>query len=211
MNAIDRLNYYCNYLPEEKPATLESDPSEWPKNGRIVIKDLELRYPSRPNHSVVKNLNLDIRPGEKIGVVGRTGSGKLSFHHTFFFNPFNIYYVSKGKSTILNAIFRIIEPFSGSIEIDGLNILDLGLDIIRSKIQVITQEPILFTGSIRSNLDIKGAHPDSDLWEILGLIGLKDYVSSLPEKLESPVLENGENLSVGQRQLMVRNSLYFVV
>ncbi|KAJ3113504.1 hypothetical protein HDU96_003327 [Phlyctochytrium bullatum] len=183
MNAVERLENYATALPQEAPDTLAGDPkeAEWPSAGRIEIKNLEVRYPSRPTHPVLKDLTLEIKPGEKVGVVGRTGSG---------------------KSTLLTTMFRLVEPHSGTIEIDGVDISRLGLSALRSRIGVITQEPVLFSGTIRSNLDVENKHSDTELWEVLEMIGLKTYVSSLPFKLEDPISENGENLSVGQRQLV---------
>ncbi|KAI8847504.1 P-loop containing nucleoside triphosphate hydrolase protein [Chytridium lagenaria] len=183
MNAVERLDTYATSLPQEAPEQLPSDPKkdDWPQTGRIVIRNLEVRYPSRPDHAVIKDLNLEINPGEKIGVVGRTGSG---------------------KSTLLTTLFRLVEPHSGTIEIDGQNIEKLGLSLLRSSIGIITQEPVLFSGTIRSNLDVEGLYQDNEIWDVLEMIGMKTYVSLLFGKLDDPVSENGENLSVGQRQLI---------
>ncbi|KAJ3416990.1 Multidrug resistance-associated protein 1 [Chytridiales sp. JEL 0842] len=184
MNAVDRLNYYATGVEQEPPAYVPAfDPpkEQWPLHGGIEIRNLEVRYPSRPDHAVIKNLNLSILPGEKIGIVGRTGSG---------------------KSTLLTALFRLLEPSQGTIEIDNVDISTLGLSTLRSRLQIITQEPVLFSGSIRLNLDVEGNRTDDELWEVLKLIGLKEYVDSLPEKLDSEIAEGGSSLSVGQRQLM---------
>ncbi|KAJ1551232.1 hypothetical protein HK405_014914, partial [Cladochytrium tenue] len=183
MNAIERLDFYGKQLPVEDPAELPSDPpaSQWPQSGTISLAGLELRYPSRPEHAVISDLSLEIRSGEKIGIVGRTGSG---------------------KSTLLAAMFRIIQPTAGSISIDGIDISTLGLSTLRSRLQIITQEPTLFTGTLRTNLDVERRFEDEELWNVLELIGLKIFVSELPEKLDHAVDENGKNLSVGQRQLL---------
>ncbi|KND00120.1 uncharacterized protein SPPG_04462 [Spizellomyces punctatus DAOM BR117] len=183
LNSVERLQEYATELPEEAPAIKDSDPpcEAWPKGGEIAIRDIELRYPSRPEHPVIRDLSLEISPGEKIGIVGRTGSG---------------------KSTLLTALFRVVELSKGSISIDGQDIAKLGLKTLRSRMQIIPQEPVLFTGTIRSNLDVENQFSDAEIWETLERINLKTYVSSLPDKLESPVTENGENLSVGQRQLI---------
>ncbi|KAJ3250973.1 hypothetical protein HK103_003021, partial [Boothiomyces macroporosus] len=161
-----------------KPA--DPDATQWPKEGKIEIKDLELRYPNRPDSVIIKGISALIKPGEKVGVVGRTGSG---------------------KSTLLTAFFRIMEPSQGTITIDGQDIQKLGLATLRSRIQIISQEPVLFDGTFRSNLDHTGEHTDDELWKALEYSGLKDYVSELPEKLDASITTNGENLSVGQRQL----------
>ncbi|KAJ3108953.1 hypothetical protein HDU97_009686 [Phlyctochytrium planicorne] len=183
MNAVERLDNYSMALPQEAPDSLPSDPkpNAWPSKGHISIKNLEVRYPSRPQHPVLIDLNLDIRPGEKIGVVGRTGSG---------------------KSTLLTTLFRLVEPSAGTIEIDGVDVSRLGLTLLRSSIGIITQEPVLFSGTVRSNLDVEQKFRDDELWEVLEMTGMKNYVSGLSKKLDDPIGENGENLSVGQRQLM---------
>ncbi|ORY22913.1 P-loop containing nucleoside triphosphate hydrolase protein [Rhizoclosmatium globosum] len=166
--AAERLDLYCNDLEREAPDHLDSDPVEgtWPTEGRISIKDLEVKYSSKFD-PVIKNLSVEIKGSEKIGVVGRTGSG---------------------KSTLMTALFRIVEPTKGTVLIDGVDVSRVGLNALRSRLQIIPQDPVLFTGTIRSNIDVEG---------------LKDYVSELTEKLDAPVAERGENLSVGQRQLMM--------
>ncbi|KAJ3004980.1 hypothetical protein HKX48_000967, partial [Thoreauomyces humboldtii] len=183
LNSIERLEEYATAIPKEAPSHLTSDPDHdvWPSRGCIEFKNLELRYPSRPDHAVIKDLSLVINPGEKIGIVGRTGSG---------------------KSTLLTALFRVVEPSLGSIIIDGQDIAQLGLSTLRNRIDIIPQDPTLFTGTIRGNLDVEGTFSDADVWQVLERINLKKYVASLPEKLEAPVVEGGDNLSVGQRQLL---------
>ncbi|KAH6560317.1 hypothetical protein BASA62_010518 [Batrachochytrium salamandrivorans] len=182
-NAVERLDYYAYQLPAEAEYLLPTDPKDktWPSSGAIQIKNLELCYASRPNHPVIQDLTLSIAPGEKVGVVGRTGSG---------------------KSTLMLALFRILESSKGSIEVDGIDISTLGLTTLRSNMQIIPQDPVLFQGTVRSNLDILDKYTDEEIWNALSLVGLKDYISGLGEKLEDPILENGNNLSVGQRQLM---------
>ncbi|KAJ3269142.1 Multidrug resistance-associated protein 1 [Terramyces sp. JEL0728] len=166
MNSVERLSHYSQNLPEEKAALLDTDPVHWPTKGKVEIKNLELRYPTRPDYPVVKNLSITISPGEKIGVVGRTGSG---------------------KSTLAAAFFRIMEPSSGTILIDDVDICKIGINSLRKSIQMIPQEPVLFEGTFRSNLDVEGEFTDEQLWEALDHSGLKDYVSSLTEKLEAPI------------------------
>ncbi|KAJ3268798.1 hypothetical protein HDV01_002284 [Terramyces sp. JEL0728] len=183
MNAVERMDYYGTCLPKEDENTKPSDPdsTQWPVEGKIEIKELELRYPNRPDSAIIKGISALIKPGEKVGVVGRTGSG---------------------KSTLLTAFFRIMEPTQGTIFIDGQDIQKLGLSTLRSRIQIISQEPVLFDGTFRSNLDHTNQHTDDELWKALEYSGLKDYVSDLPEKLDASITMNGENLSVGQRQLV---------
>ncbi|KAI8927875.1 P-loop containing nucleoside triphosphate hydrolase protein [Entophlyctis helioformis] len=170
-NAVERLNYYANDLPSEAARLLPNDPAtkdEWPTAGALAIRDLQICYDSRPDHAVIKNLSLDIRPGEKVGIVGRTGSG---------------------KSTLMTALFRIMEASKGSITIDGRDIATLGLKTLRSRLQIIPQEPTGYT--------------DDQLWESLSLVGLKDYVAAQTDKLDAAIEENGSNLSMGQRQLLL--------
>ncbi|KAL2918081.1 hypothetical protein HK105_202495 [Polyrhizophydium stewartii] len=182
-NAVERLDYYAKELPAEAARELPTDPKDgaWPTAGAVAIRGLEIRYPSRPDHAVIQDLSLDIRPGEKVGVVGRTGSG---------------------KSTLMTALFRIMEASKGSIAIDGIDIASLGLKTLRSRLQIIPQDPVLFKGTVRSNLDFGVSYTDDELWAALGLVGLKDFVGSLDGKLDAAVEENGANLSMGQRQLM---------
>ncbi|KAI8915218.1 P-loop containing nucleoside triphosphate hydrolase protein [Powellomyces hirtus] len=183
MNSIERLEEYAVDIAEEAPAYQANDPAPgvWPTAGAIDISHLELRYPSRPDHAVIQDLSLSVKPGEKVGIVGRTGSG---------------------KSTLLTALFRMVEPSQGSITIDGQDISKLGLCTLRRAVDIIPQDPTLFTGTIRNNLDVESQHSDAEIWELLDRINLKTYVTSLPEKLDAPVAEQGENLSVGQRQLI---------
>ncbi|KAI8896540.1 P-loop containing nucleoside triphosphate hydrolase protein [Globomyces pollinis-pini] len=182
-NSIERLSVYCDQLPKEAAEFNEKDPNSesWPSNGEIQMENVSMSYPSRPDVLVLKNLSFSVKAGEKIGVIGRTGSG---------------------KSTLMQALFRIVELQEGKIQIDGLDIRQMGLNTLRNGIQIIPQEPVLFSGTIRDNLDVESFYTDNDIWDVLERIGLKDYVQSLADKLDSPVTENGENLSVGQRQLI---------
>jgi ATP-binding cassette subfamily C (CFTR/MRP) protein 2 len=129
---------------------------------------------------VLKGITFFIRGGEKVGVVGRTGSG---------------------KSTLIQALFRLVEADRGSILIDGIDISKLGLHELRSRLSIIPQEPTLFDGTVRSNIDPLGEHTDSEIWESLEGCQLAEVVHETEKKLDSPVEENGENWSVGQRQL----------
>jgi ABC-type multidrug transport system fused ATPase/permease subunit len=182
-NAIERLAVYSSKLPSEAAKVTESDPllGEWPINGSIAFENVTLVYPTRPTVPVLKQLSIDIKPGEKVGIIGRTGSG---------------------KSSSIIALFRLVELQGGRIVIDGVDISTIGLGTLRSRLEIIPQEAVLFSGTIRSNLDIKNEYEDSRVWEALEYIGLKDFVTNLQEKLDYPVSENGENLSVGQRQLI---------
>ncbi|KAI9344793.1 P-loop containing nucleoside triphosphate hydrolase protein, partial [Zopfochytrium polystomum] len=182
MVAVERLNHYCQELPTEAPRHMDTDPgpNRWPERGEIEIRQLVARYESREKPAL-KDVSMRIRRGEKIGIVGRTGSG---------------------KSTLLTMLFRLVEPHSGSIWIDGVDICKIGLHTLRSRLEIISQEPVLFSGTLRSNLDIDRKYDDAKIWEALSLVGMKEFVSKLPNKLDAPVSSNGENFSVGQRQLL---------
>jgi ABC-type multidrug transport system fused ATPase/permease subunit len=182
-NAVERLYEYGHDIPQERAYLLAEDPSvpTWPTNGAISIKDIEIRYTNRPDHAAIKNLSLSIQPGEKVGVCGRTGSG---------------------KSTLVTALFRILELSKGEIWIDGQNIQNLGLKTLRSRIQMIPQDPVMFNGTIRSNLDPELKYDDAALWNVLESVGLKEYIETQEAKLEAVVDDNGENLSFGQKQLL---------
>uniref|UniRef100_A0A8C1JB33 ATP-binding cassette, sub-family C (CFTR/MRP), member 12 n=1 Tax=Cyprinus carpio TaxID=7962 RepID=A0A8C1JB33_CYPCA len=153
----------------------------WPQEGAITFKNYSMRY--RDNTPVVlNNLHINIKPGEKVGIVGRTGSG---------------------KSSLGVALFRLAEPAEGTIFIDDVDICKLGLRDLRSQLSVIPQDPVLFIGTVRYNLDPFNNYKDEELWLALEKTYMKDTVKTyLPEKLHSPVVENGENFSVGERQLM---------
>ncbi|XP_019082836.1 PREDICTED: ABC transporter C family member 8-like isoform X2 [Camelina sativa] len=178
--SVERIKQYMN-IPEEAPAILDyrRPPSSWPSNGTIHLQDLKIRY--RPNAPLVlKGISCTFREGTRVGVVGRTGSG---------------------KSTLISALFRLVEPASGCILIDGIDISKIGLKDLRMKLSIIPQEPTLFRGCIRTNLDPLGVYSDDEIWKALEKCQLKTTISNLPNKLDSSVSDEGENWSVGQRQL----------
>ncbi|KAJ3031913.1 UNVERIFIED_CONTAM: hypothetical protein HDU68_010872 [Siphonaria sp. JEL0065] len=182
MNSIERLSHYILDLkPEGKPDVVKLPAANnWPTNGAMSFKNLSIKY--RPElEPVLHSLTFDIPAGTKVGVVGRTGAG---------------------KSSIISAVFRLVEFHEGTIEVDGVDISSLELSELRSRMAIIPQAPILFDGTIRSNLDPFGNHTDEELWAVLDRCSLKDYVSTLGGKLEAPVAEGGSNLSIGQRQLL---------
>lgn len=179
--SVERIKQFMCIAPEP-PAIVEGmrPPSSWPAYGRIELHDLKIRY--RPNAPLVlKGISCTIIEGTRVGVVGRTGSG---------------------KTTLISALFRLVEPESGRILIDGLDICNMGLKDLRTKLSIIPQEPTLFKGSVRSNLDPLGQYPDNEIWETIEKCQLKDTISSLPNLLDSPVSDEGENWSIGQRQLL---------
>ncbi|GKV36543.1 hypothetical protein SLEP1_g44664 [Rubroshorea leprosula] len=178
--SVERIKQFM-HIPEEPPAIIEENrpPSSWPYKGRIELQKLKIRY--RPNSPLVlKGITCIFQEGTRVGVVGRTGSG---------------------KSTLISALFRLVEPASGKILIDGLDICSMGLKDLRMKLSIIPQEPTLFRGSIRTNLDPLGLYTDDEIWKALEKCQLKATVSNLPNKLDSSVSDEGENWSVGQRQL----------
>uniref|UniRef100_H2YLY3 Multidrug resistance-associated protein 1 n=1 Tax=Ciona savignyi TaxID=51511 RepID=H2YLY3_CIOSA len=179
--AVERVEEYSSVVQEAELVIDGSrPPSHWPAEGSIKFEDYSTRYREGLD-LVVKNITIHINGGEKVGIVGRTGAG---------------------KSSMTLALFRIIESASGRISIDGLPISNMGLQDLRSKLSIIPQDPVLFSGSLRMNLDPFEEYRDSELWDALEHSHLKDYVTSLSEKLEHEVTEGGENLSVGQRQLV---------
>ncbi|KAJ1994537.1 hypothetical protein H4R33_000243 [Dimargaris cristalligena] len=227
MNSMERIDQYCQ-VEKEAPAVIldHRAPPGWPTQGQVELRDLLIEY--KPGEPVVQQLTATIQPGEKIGLVGRTGAG---------------------KSTLALALLRFVEPTSGTIEIDGVDISQLGLDDLRHRVTMIPQDPILFQGTVRSNLDPFGEYPDQVLWDALRSTRLvvrdsegeaeipvptvapdasahlalppldsrgrsasqltagkrtpsSSRASSTFEHLESPIAEGGKNLSLGQRQLV---------
>uniref|UniRef100_A0A4W5KZE0 ATP-binding cassette sub-family C member 5 n=1 Tax=Hucho hucho TaxID=62062 RepID=A0A4W5KZE0_9TELE len=180
--SVERIHHYIESLALEAPARIKNKtpPPDWPQEGEVVFDGTEMRY--RDNLPLVlKKVSCTIRPKEKIGIVGRTGSG---------------------KSSLGVALFRLVEPCGGSIKMDGINICDIGLADLRSKLSIIPQEPVLFSGTVRSNLDPFNQYAEELIWDALERTHMKECVSQLPLKLESEVVENGENFSVGERQLL---------
>ncbi|GFS27775.1 multidrug resistance-associated protein 4 [Elysia marginata] len=208
MISVERVLQYTR-LPIE--ADLESKPGQkppdtWPSSGSLQAKEVSLRYsPSAPSvlkdinfhiqggekvsdnvlfrqstPLVLKDINFDIHGKEKIGIVGRTGAG---------------------KSSLITALFRLVES-EGEITIDGVSIHSLGLHDLRKVISIIPQDPVLFTGSVRRNLDPFDEYSDSQLWGALEEVQLKEAITNNPDNLYMEVTEGGSNFSAGQRQLM---------
>ncbi|KXN67697.1 P-loop containing nucleoside triphosphate hydrolase protein [Conidiobolus coronatus NRRL 28638] len=181
MSSVGQLVYYGNEIPEEAPEEIPETkpPSSWPPHGVIEFKNIVLRY-HKLGVNVLKNVTFTINPKEKIGIVGRTGSG---------------------KSTLLISLLRIVEAAEGQILIDGVDISKLGLRDLRTKVAIIPQEPVLFVGTIRSNLDPFNQCTDEQIWKALNSVHLGDKIKAMPSQLDSEVIENGKNFSLGQRQL----------
>nr|DBA34431.1 TPA: hypothetical protein GDO54_001990 [Pyxicephalus adspersus] len=178
--AIERI---CEYEEMEKEAPwviARRPPSVWPDQGVIEFTNYQARY--REDYDLaLRDVTFQLRSTEKIGIVGRTGAG---------------------KSTLTNCLFRIVERAGGKIVVDGIDISTIGLHDLRSKLNIIPQDPVLFSGTLRMNLDPLDQHSDAELWEALDLCHLKDFGQSLSKKLYHDISEGGENLSVGQRQLI---------
>nr|XP_048721612.1 multidrug resistance-associated protein 1 isoform X1 [Caretta caretta] len=179
--AVERVKEYSE-MEKEAPWCTEqtAPPNNWPHEGKVEFRGYGLRY-REDLDLVLKNINVTINGGEKVGIVGRTGAG---------------------KSSLTLGLFRIKESAEGEIIIDGVNVAKIGLHDLRFKITIIPQDPVLFSGSLRMNLDPFDKYSDEEIWTSLELAHLKNFVSSLPDKLNHECSEGGENLSVGQRQLV---------
>ena len=202
MNLVERVVYYATEVEQEAPHDLPGDkitPTPWPSQGQIEFADVVFKYrPELP--LVLKGLNMTIKPGEKIGIVGRTGAG---------------------KSSIMTAIFRIVEITPGSISIDGIDISKIGLTDLRQDLSIIPQDPLLFSGTLRTNLDLFGLHDDARLWDALRRSYLVESATAKGQcqsidlssednhasgvhtpvnrfSLDSPVEDEGNNFSISQ-------------
>nr|GLL30133.1 ABC transporter C family member 2-like isoform X2 [Ipomoea trifida] len=181
LNAVERVGTYIE-LPSEAPPIIEDNrpPPAWPSAGSIRFENVVLRYrPELP--PVLHGISFTIPSSDKVGVVGRTGAG---------------------KSSMFNALFRLVELESGRIIIDECDISKLGLLDLRKVLGIIPQSPVLFSGSVRFNLDPFNEHNDADLWEALERAHLKEVIRRSSLGLDTEVSEAGENFSVGQRQLL---------
>ncbi|KAH8908657.1 P-loop containing nucleoside triphosphate hydrolase protein [Coniochaeta sp. PMI_546] len=202
MNAVERILYYGTQLEEEAPLKTIEVRKSWPEKGEIIFDNVEMRYrPGLP--LVLQGLTMHIKGGERIGIVGRTGAG---------------------KSSIMSTLFRLVEISGGHIIIDGLDIATVGLQDLRSRLAIIPQDPTLFRGTVRGNLDPFGEHTDLELWSALrqaDLVAEDSGPGAIPPTassssnalapaakdpsrihLDSIVEEDGLNFSLGQRQLM---------
>jgi ATP-binding cassette subfamily C (CFTR/MRP) protein 4 len=177
MTSVERVLEYSELAPEEDHGELVP-PESWPDRGQISFQSVSMSYSS---HSpVLKQVTVEIRGGEKVGVVGRTGAGKTS---------------------LISAIFRLFR-FEGTILVDDVDTKSVPLAVLRSKISIIPQDPVLFLGSLRKNLDPFDSFTDGELWNALEEVQMKDVVSDWSGGLETLILEGGANVSVGQRQLV---------
>ncbi|CAJ0609705.1 unnamed protein product [Cylicocyclus nassatus] len=177
--AVERIKEYTD-SPVEGAQSKQKPVDSWPKYGKIVLKDVCMRYRAGLD-LVLKHVSASIEPREKIGIVGRTGAG---------------------KSSLAMALFRTVEIDSGSIEIDGYSISTLGLEDLRSRLTIVPQDPVLFSGTLRFNLDPFDAYNDEEIWHALRNAHLETFVASLAGNLLYHISEGGQNLSAGQRQLL---------
>ncbi|XP_031345990.1 probable multidrug resistance-associated protein lethal(2)03659 isoform X2 [Photinus pyralis] len=176
MTCVERILEYESIAQEEITG---EEVQLWPKDGEILFRNVSLQYlPDAP--PTLKNINFKVAPTEKIGIIGRTGAGKTS---------------------IVNALLRL-SPMSGEILIDAVDTKSISLQALRSKISVIPQDPTLFSGTLRQNLDPFQEYDDSALWNVLEEVELKKLFTSLPEGLSHVINQGGTNVSVGQRQLI---------
>ncbi|XP_027681015.2 multidrug resistance-associated protein 1 isoform X2 [Chelonia mydas] len=178
--SIERV---CEYEKMDKEAPWimsKRPPMGWPSKGIIEFINYQARYRTGLDLAL-QDVSFRTHSKEKVGIVGRTGAG---------------------KSTLTNCLFRIIERDGGKIIIDGIDISTIGLHDLRGNLNIIPQDPVLFSGTLQSNLDPFGKYSDHELWEAVELCDLKNFVQSLPKKLLHEISEGGENLSVGQRQLV---------
>ena len=178
MTSVERVIEYTE-LEQEKNDQVKAISSAWPAKGKIEFKSVFMQYSSNDPY-VLKNLDILIKPKEKVGIVGRTGAG---------------------KSSLISVLFRLVN-FVGNIFIDDVDTKDVALSSLRPKISIIPQDPVLFKGSVRKNLDPFNQYSDEEIWRVLDEVRLKEAVSNMSGNLQSNLSEGGTNFSVGQKQLI---------
>ncbi|KAG5889081.1 hypothetical protein JTB14_004925 [Gonioctena quinquepunctata] len=179
LTSVERVQEYADLKPEKEGDKVKAQPKSWPQKGKVEFRNMSLRYaPKDP--CVLRDLTFTIQAREKVGIVGRTGAG---------------------KSSLIQAVFRLAS-IEGSILIDDVDTKTVELKKLRTKISIIPQEPVLFSGTLRNNLDPFSEYKDEQLWNALQQVELKSAVVDLPSGLDSRMAEGGSNFSVGQRQLV---------
>lgn len=179
MISVERVMEYTDLEKEAPWEYPKRPPPAWPHEGVIVFDNVNFTY-SLDGPLVLKHLTALIKSREKVGIVGRTGAG---------------------KSSLISALFRLSEP-EGKIWIDKILTTEIGLHDLRKKMSIIPQEPVLFAGTMRKNLDPFNEHTDEELWNALKEVQLKEAIEDLPGKMDTELAESGSNFSVGQRQLV---------
>lgn len=188
MTSVERIVEYA-YLEQENSSTIPKKHlsmltgdgnGKWPSDGEVKLENMTLYYDGEPQ-PVLRNITCNIEGGTKIGVVGRTGAG---------------------KSSLIAALFRMCKRIEGSIKIDNVETSRIDLNHLRKNISIIPQEPLIFSGTVRYNIDPFNEHSDEFLWQVLEEVQLKDAIQQLPAKLYNEITEGGSNFSVGQRQLV---------
>ncbi|KAJ3104877.1 hypothetical protein HDU96_008773, partial [Phlyctochytrium bullatum] len=182
LNAVERVGEYLEVEQEKEGGMMP--PKEWPSEGAISVKILELRY-SPESDPVLKDVSFIIPGGSKVGIVGRTGAG---------------------KSSLTLALFRIVEPTGGTITIDGIDVSQIALHDLRSRLTIIPQDPVLFAGNLRTNMDPFSEHSDELIWSCIKRVHILETMQGAAEggglTLDTVVAEGGSNFSQGQRQLL---------
>lgn len=184
MSSVERILYYTDNITPEAPRVIpdrDPDAGTWPTKGEIELSHASMRYRDGP--LVLKDLSFKVKSGEKLGVCGRTGSG---------------------KSSLMIALFRIseLEKDNGKIVIDDVNTGEIGTEALRLNLSIIPQEPVMFSNTVRYNLDPFNTKSDDELWDVLRKVRLEEVIAGLPKGLDEVVSEGGENFSQGQRQLL---------
>ncbi|XP_048775785.2 ATP-binding cassette sub-family C member 5-like [Ostrea edulis] len=178
--SIERLHQYEEKLESESQSFQDKPADSWPNEGRIIFSNVEMKYRDDMD-PVLNEIKFDIHPVQKVGIVGRTGAG---------------------KSSLAAALFRLNELSGGHIYIDGVDIGKISLQLLRTKLSTIPQDPVLFAGTMRYNLDPFGYYTDDVIWAALENVYMKDKVKQFDNELDYLIEENGENFSVGERQLI---------
>ncbi|XP_033122186.1 multidrug resistance-associated protein 9-like [Anneissia japonica] len=178
--SVERVEEYIRDVEPEETMNIYNNKDDWVVDGKVQFNNYSMRY--RKNlPTILNDVTIKINAGEKVGIVGRTGSG---------------------KSSLGVAMYRLAERVEGTITIDDVEIHNIKLNKLRQKLSIIPQDPVLFAGTVRYNLDPFNEFSDEDIWKALERTHVKDLIFTLGEQLEAPVVENGENFSVGERQLI---------